>query len=635
MTIKEIAKMSNVSISTVSKILNGKDHSISTETREKVLKIAREYHYIPYESATGVFQFLVGVIIKDTRKGRMLLAGINRAARRQGYGVYCCEYGSEKDSERKAVSAMCAQNVSMVIWQRNSRESMEYLPELEEKGVTVFYCDFLLEAEGERQFTLDYGKYGYEAVSYLADRHHRRIGCLVQTENEKSSRFVKGFCRCLYDRGLENRSDFVMEWNESKAFSEITLYGITALVCLEEEIAADVYRKAVDSGYKIPRDLSVLTITECRDQRVLYPKLTGIYLPVEELGEYACSQVIALREKSQKMEQEIKIEVLEGDSTGEVPDHIAGKIVVVGSINMDSVISVRDFPEAGKTCVAQKLHSYAGGKGFNQAVGAVKLGADVVLIGKIGQDYEAKVLRDTMAGYGLCMDGIFESPVGGTGKAYITVQKNGESNIIVYAGANRLLTREDLGSHKHLFRGAQYCLLQLETPAEIVECAVALAKEQGIKTILKPAAVDEISDSLLEKIDIFVPNRKELLHLCPNGEGVEEKAESILRRGVKEVIVTLDEHGCMWKNRETTMYFQAAEFEAVDTTGAADAFIAALAVYLSEGLSMKLAIQYATYAAGFSITRDGVQSAMVDRLTMDAYADKIAEIIAYGAENRY
>ena len=635
MTIKEIAQMSNVSISTVSKILNGKDQSISKETREKVLRIAREYHYIPYESAAGVFQFLIGVIVKDTRKGRMLLAGINRGARKQGYGVYCCEYGSEKDSEKKAVSAMCAQNVSMVIWQRNSRESMEYLPRLEEKGITVFYCDFLLEAEGELQFTLDYGRYGYEAVTYLAERQHKRIGCLVQTENEKSSRFVKGFYRCLYDLGLESRADFVMEWNSLKAFSDIALYGITALVCLEEEIAADVYRKAADSGYKIPKDLSILTITECREQRVLYPRLTGIYLPVEELGEYACSQVIAYWEKSEKPEQVTKIEVLEGDSAGEVPDHMAGKIVVVGSINMDSVISVRDFPEAGQTCIAQKLHSYAGGKGFNQAVGAAKLGADVVLVGKIGQDYEAKVLRDTMAGYGLCTDGIFESPAGGTGKAYITVAKNGESNIIVYAGANRLLTEDDLYSHKQLFRGAQYCLLQLETPAEIVDCAAGLAKEQGIKTILKPAAVDEISDSLLGKIDIFVPNRKELFHLCPEGDGIEEKAESILKRGVKEVIVTLDEHGCMWKNHELTMYFQAAEFEAVDTTGAADAFIAALAVYLSEGFSMKLAIQYATYAAGFSITRDGVQSAMADRLTMDAYADKIAETIACGTENIY
>ena len=80
---------------------------------------------------------------------------------------------------------------------------------------------------------------------------------------------MKGFYRCLYDLGLESRADFVMEWNSLKAFSDIALYGITALVCLEEEIAADVYRKAADSGYKIPKDLSILTITECREQRVL------------------------------------------------------------------------------------------------------------------------------------------------------------------------------------------------------------------------------------------------------------------------------------------------------------------------------------------------------------------------------
>lgn len=629
MTIKEIAKLSNVSISTVSKILNGKDQSISTETREKVLRIARDYHYVPYEKAGNLPQFLIGVIIRDSQRGRMLLSGISRAARKNGYGIFCCEYGQDPEEEKKAVTAMCAQNVVNVIWQRGGLGSMEYLSYLEEKDIRVYFCDFLMAGEKDRHFTLDYGRYGYEAARYLADQYHRRIGCCIRERNEGSARFVKGFQRCLYDRGLENRSDFVMEWNERKAFSDITIYDITALVCQDEGIAADIYRKASERGYRIPKDLSLLTLSESRSSRILYPKLTSIYLPVEELGEYVCCQVIADWEKREGEQREEQIEILEGDTTGEIPEHIVGKIVVVGSINMDSIIDVRKFPEAGQTCVAEELHSYAGGKGFNQAVGAAKLGAEAVLIGKIGQDYEAKVLRDAMAGYGLCVDGISESTAGGTGKAYITVQKNGESNIIVYAGANNFLTKEDIRKNRPLFAGAQFCLLQLETPMEIVEYAAQLAKELGIRTILKPAAVDEISDALLEKIDIFVPNRKELLHLCPEGKTIEEKAQYFLDRGAGEVIVTLDEDGCFWKSREGARYFPAADFEAVDTTGAADAFIAALAVYLAEGASMVQAITFATYAAGFSITRNGVPASMVDRDTMDIYTGKIAEAILH------
>ena len=91
MTIKEIAKLSNVSISTVSKILNGKDSSISGETREKVLRIARDYHYVPYEKAVSLSRFLIGVVVRDSPKGRMLLSGVGRAARKYGYGIFCCE----------------------------------------------------------------------------------------------------------------------------------------------------------------------------------------------------------------------------------------------------------------------------------------------------------------------------------------------------------------------------------------------------------------------------------------------------------------------------------------------------------------------------------------------------------------
>ena len=629
MTIKEIAKLSNTSISTGSKSLNGKDQSISRETREKVLQIAREYHYIPYESVVKGSRFILGVVVSDTEKGKLLLSGINRAARKAGYGIFCCEYSDEPDSEKKAVTAVCAQNIPAVLWQRQRKESSEYLSYFESKNIQVFFCDFWQES-GAQQFTLDYGRYGYEAARYLVDRYHYRIGCCIRKQNEASERFVKGFRRCMYDNGLEIRSDFLMEWEESRAFSEISVYGITALVCLDEEIAADICRKAAASGYRVPADLSILAVSDSRKRRILYPKITGLYLPVEELGEYACRSVIAGLEKSGCEKEEFRFEILEGDSAGAIPDKRARKILVVGSINMDSVISVKSVPEAGDTCIADELYSFAGGKGFNQAVGAAELGAQVSLIGKIGQDYEGKVLRDAMAEYGLNVDGVMESPVGGTGKAFITVQKNGESNIIVYAGANRYLTKEDIQRNSHLFARADYCLLQLETPVEIVEYVAHMAKRQEIRVILKPSAVSEVSEELLGQIDIFVPNRKEADHLCPEGRTLEEKGAFFLKKGVKEVIITLDEQGCFWMNEKERLYFEPARFEAVDTTGAADAFISALAVYLAEGFPMVTAIQYATYAAGFSITRNGVQSAMVERQTMDAYAEQIVKTIRYG-----
>lgn len=627
MTIKEIAKLSNVSISTVSKIMNGKDQSISSETREKVLQIAREYHYIPYDNIAGVSRFLIGAVVKDSPEGRLLLDGMNRQAMRRGYGIVCCQYEDQEDSEKKAIAFMCSHNISTVIWQRDSRRSMEYLHYFEQKGTEVYFCDLLDEEEEERQFSLDYGRYGYAAAEYLYSKHHRRIGCCVPRGAEGAERFVKGIAKCLYNYGLEYRPDFIWNWDEEQSLNNMMLYGVTGIVCFDEEITADVYKKAVENGYKVPQELSVLGMTKQRKNHGCYPKLTEIYLPVEELGEYACRQVIARLEKLEEPEAEPEIRILEGESAGFITDKRSKKIVVIGSINMDSVINVNHFPVSGQTCVAESLNAMTGGKGFNQAVGAAKLGAEVVLIGKIGQDYEAKIVRDTMAGYGIRMDGILESAVGGTGKAYITVQKNGESNIIVYAGANKYLSEADIDKNRYLFAGADFCLLQLETPMKTVEYAAKAAREQGILVILKPAAVEDISDELLKQVDIFIPNRKEIDKLYKADGCLEDKAQYFLDKGVKDIIVTLDEHGCFWKNNETSLYFEAADFQAVDTTGAADAFISALAVYLAEGFPMAEAIKYATYAAGFSITRNGVQSAMVDRSTMDMYAEKIGEKI--------
>ena len=124
-------------------------------------------------------------------------------------------------------------------------------------------------------------------------------------------------------------------------------------------------------------------------------------------------------------------------------------------------------------------------------------------------------------------------------------------------------------------------------------------------------------------MDIFIPNKNELRSLFPGHASLEQKAQHFLDRGVKDVIITLGHRGCYWRNAETSEYFDAASFEVVDTTGAADAFAATLAVYLSRSYEMKMAIRYATYAAGFATTRQGVPPALVDQSTLELYLSDI------------
>jgi ribokinase len=263
-----------------------------------------------------------------------------------------------------------------------------------------------------------------------------------------------------------------------------------------------------------------------------------------------------------------------------------------------------------------------GGKGANQAVGAAKLGGDVYIIGCLGGDNDGRVLYNSLDSNGVVMKGIQFDNDGTTGKAYIYVGPDGESSIVVYPGTNNKLQSQIIDDNIDCFENASFCLLSTEIPWDTVEHTINLCSQKNIKVIMKPTMPDSIDKKLLSKITYLVPNEKEL-HIQVAGDmSIEEKAAYFFKNGVKNVIVTLGHKGCYLHNAETKQFFPAAEFHAIDTTGAADAFLSAFAVYLSEGKDVVSAIKFATYAAGISITRDGVQPALADRMAMEIYFDK-------------
>ncbi len=249
------------------------------------------------------------------------------------------------------------------------------------------------------------------------------------------------------------------------------------------------------------------------------------------------------------------------------------------------------------------------------------------MVGRLGNDSDGKVIYNSLVDHGVRTDGVIFDDSTPTGKAYINVASNGESTIVIYPGANEKLGREQVKQFEHLLDDAKYCLLTLEIEEETVEYTIRKCQKKQVEVILKPSAVEKMKESLFGQISYFVPNEKELKQLLPGEASIEEKAVILLDKGVKNVIITLGEKGCYFRNREQERYFPAADFFPVDTTGAADAFIAALAVYLSEGKDILQAISFATYAAGISITRQGVQSGMVDRQGITLYQEEIAGLL--------
>lgn len=297
------------------------------------------------------------------------------------------------------------------------------------------------------------------------------------------------------------------------------------------------------------------------------------------------------------------------------------KVLVVGSLNMDMIVSVNTIPQKGETVLASSMEKYHGGKGANQAVASAKFGAETYMIGAVGNDEDGKALIESLKSNGVDAKGIGVQNAEKTGMAWITVDQEGENSIVVISGSNGTVNKEDIDSNEELFHEADILLLQLEIPMETVEYAIKKGKENGCLVILNPAPAIALSPQLLKRIDIITPNESELDILASCAEGCDpiEKANKILEHGVGSVICTLGDRGALLVNKYGHAHFPAHKVVPVDTTGAGDCFNGVLAAELANNESMENAIKSAIKASAISVIKKGAQSSMPSKQDVDRY----------------
>jgi ribokinase len=304
------------------------------------------------------------------------------------------------------------------------------------------------------------------------------------------------------------------------------------------------------------------------------------------------------------------------------------RIVVVGSLNMDLVARVPRLPRPGETVHGSEFRQVPGGKGANQAVAAALLGAEVSLIGRVGDDAFGQQLIAALARRGVRTELVQVTPKCASGVALIGVEDSGQNAITVIGGANERLTPEDVHANEAAIRGADALLVQLEVPSETVAAAIAIAKEHGVLTILDPApAPARDLPAELYGVDVLSPNQSEaeaLTGVALSSLANEARAARILQeRGAKQVVLKLGDRGAMAVERgQTPQRIAASKVEVVDTTAAGDAFTAALAVGLVEKMSLQEATQFACVAGSLATTRLGAQDAMPSREEVEALVHK-------------
>lgn len=291
------------------------------------------------------------------------------------------------------------------------------------------------------------------------------------------------------------------------------------------------------------------------------------------------------------------------------------KIVVVGSLNMDVVIETPHMPECGETISGKNVTMVPGGKGANQAYAVGKLGGDVTMIGAVGMDASGEALLDNLKSVNVNVSGVRQLDNNVTGQAFITVDENGDNAIIIIAGSNGLVTKEIVDENAEILRESDIVIMQLEIPLDVVEYVKEFALKEGKTVIVDPApAVPNIPEEFWKGIDYIKPNETELAILT--GLKIETKEELVqgarvmIGKGVKNVIVTLGEEGCLLVTKEKEEFFPSYKVKAIDTTAAGDSFTAAFALALSQEADYKDAIRFGQKVSSISVTRKGAQTSI-------------------------
>lgn len=288
-----------------------------------------------------------------------------------------------------------------------------------------------------------------------------------------------------------------------------------------------------------------------------------------------------------------------------------GKVVVVGSLNMDLVFRVARAPEGGETVIGQSFATVPGGKGANQAIACARMGASVAMVGRVGADGFGGELLRAMAADGVDASHVAQDEAAPSGVAMVMVDDAAQNRIVVAPGANFTLTPELLEAARDAIAAAGLLVMQLEAPLATVCRAAEIARAAGVAVLLNPAPAQTLPDALYGLVDYLIPNESEASALT----GIEvtdvasagEAARVLLGRGAANVLITLGAQGVLIANAAGEFHLRANKVRAIDTTAAGDTFIGGFSAGLLEGLAIEKAAEIGQKAASICVSRRGAQ----------------------------
>ena len=375
-TTKDIAKLAGVSASTVSKIINNKDQSINPETRERVLRIVKEYNYTPYgmiKSTSQAKTFLLAVLFRYTGKANQLVSAVVHTAQKHGYSVLIFDSQNDPAEELKHITAICQKNADGVLWDPVNADSAKHAHYFEERGIQICYLN---RAPLFPSYQIDFMHMGYTLTQKLIDFRHSRIACLMKENNPRSELVREGYRKCLYDNQIPYDHQLELYVTDEDCCSKMMTYHVTGIVSSHYAAALTLYEQLDQLHYNVPSDFSLVSLKNDISDAGAFPHISGLEIPYGKFGCYICEALIQKCEKKEDASASLlftpSCAFSQEDSIDLPPTLRSRKIVVVGSINIDNTFSVDGVPQAGETTRILDSTVSLGGKGANQAIGAAR-----------------------------------------------------------------------------------------------------------------------------------------------------------------------------------------------------------------------------------------------------------------------
>ena len=302
------------------------------------------------------------------------------------------------------------------------------------------------------------------------------------------------------------------------------------------------------------------------------------------------------------------------------------QIAVIGATIMDIVSYVDKAPNYEQTTTAKDFHIACGAKGANQAVAAKRLGADILMVSAIGDDLFGKIALENFQKNGIDTRQVIKVPNVSTGAVMIIVEESGQYRSIYYPGANYFLTPQNIFNATDDLKKCGLFVIQLEIPLETAGVAIEFANKNNIPVILNPSPLyKKIPTENLFPCKFFILNELELRILTDlptdTAENISNAAKKLLKRGVKNIIVTLGDQGSMWINEGVEEFVPTLKVESVDSTGAGDAFVGCFVKNFADGKNIRESINLASKYAALSVTRKGTQDSYLTAEEFEKFLD--------------